>query len=153
MKKLQVVSFLLIAAILFLAGCSGGKNTEEPVETPEEGTEQAEEQTMDENEDGTRDEAVVVAEEFIDQLSDGQYEEATENFDKTMAEQVGEEELQEIWGSLEEQLGDFIAFEYEETEEVENHEVILIKGVFNDADITFQVTVNENMEIAGFYMV
>ncbi|GGN64775.1 MULTISPECIES: DUF3887 domain-containing protein [Oceanobacillus] len=153
MKKLQVVSFLLIAAILFLAGCSGGKNTEESVETPEEGIEPAEEQTTDENGDGTRDEAVVVAEEFIDQLSDGQYEEATENFDETMAAQVGAEELQEIWGSLEEQLGDFIAFEYKETEEVEDHEVVLIKGVFNDADITFQVTVNENMEIAGFYMV
>ena len=149
MKKLQVVSFLLIVAILFLAGCSGGEDTEEPAGSPE-GTE-SEEQTEGEDENGANEETVDVAEEFINQLSDGQFEEATENLDETMAEQVGAEELQEIWGSLEEQLGDFIAFEYNETEEVEDYEVILIKGVFNDADITFQVTVNENMEIAGFY--
>lgn len=153
MKKSQVISFLLLAAILFLAGCSEGQDTEEPAGSLEKGTEPAEEQTKGENEDDMKDEAIVVAERFIDQLSDGQYEEATENFDATMAEQLRAEELQEIWGSLEEQLGHFIAFEYKETEEVDDYEVILIKGVFNDSDITFQVTVNEDMEIAGFYTV
>ena len=150
MKKIQGLSFLLIVVILFLAGCSGG-DTEEPTETPEEGTEQAGEQTTQENESSIDDETIAAAEKFIEQLSEGQYEEATANFDETMAEQVGAGELQEIWQSLEEQLGKFIASEYSEKEEVDDYEVILIKGVFNDADITFQVTVNEDLEIAGFY--
>ncbi|MCF3943753.1 DUF3887 domain-containing protein [Oceanobacillus alkalisoli] len=150
MKRFRTVMFLSIVAILFLAGCSRGEEAEGPVD---EDTVQPEEQVTDESANATTDETVAVAEEFIVQLSEGQYAEATENFDDTMAEQIGAEELQELWGSLEEQLGEFIASEYDQTESGDGYEVILIKGVFNDADATFQVTINENMEIAGFYIV
>lgn len=137
----------MIPVLLLLAACSEAEE-QEPVN---ENTGETEEQATDEH---AADDAVVgMAEEFIGQLNEGQYEEATEKFDETMREQLGPEELEELWISLEDQLGELVDYEYDRTETVDGgYEVILINGVFHDADATFQVTVDGNEEIAGFYI-
>ncbi len=89
---------------------------------------------------------------FIDELNEGNYEEATGNFDETMNEQVGAADLKEIWTDLNSQLGDFIDQEYNKTEEADGYQVVFITGTFNDADVTFQVTFDENEQIAGFFV-
>lgn len=100
-----------------------------------------------------KDEAIVEhAETFINQLSTGDYEAATQNLDMTMAEQLTADDLEEMWLSLTEQLGEFIDQEYSGMEEAEGHQVVLITGIFNNVDVTFQVAFNEDEEIAGFYV-
>lgn len=124
MKKLVGMSVLIVLSLLVLAGCNQGE-----------------------------DEAIVGhAETFINQLSSGDYEAATENLDMTMAEQLTADDLEEMWLSLTEQLGEFIDQEYNRIEEVEEHRVVLITGIFNNIDVTFQVTFNDEEEIAGFYV-
>lgn len=154
MKRLSVMLFVWIGAVLFLAGCT---DEEEPIQqAPDE--ENGQEEAAENMDDGVTDESqadeevIGLAESFIEDLSQGEYSQAAEKFDTTMSEQVGENELEELWGSLEEQLGGFIDYEYHRTETVDGYQVVMINGVFNDADATFQVTVDENHEIAGFYI-
>lgn len=86
-------------------------------------------------------------------LSSGEYEEATENFDETMADALKAEELRELWEKLEDEFGRYFGKEYESGLESEEHQVILIKGIFNDKDVIFQIAFNEDNEIAGFYVI
>ena len=142
MKDLKKVLLLLSAMLLvFIAGCSGA-NDEGASE--QDGPDQMEE-TVDE-------EVIAVAEKFIEQLNGGDYDAATENFDEAMKEQLDAEGLKELWESLISQLGDYVDSEYDETQEVEGFQVVLFKGVFNDKDVTLQVTVDADKKIAGFFV-
>ncbi|MBN6206611.1 DUF3887 domain-containing protein [Ralstonia pickettii] len=153
MKRLQWIGLVMAAALVLLAGCN---QDEEPADQGTE--EQRDEQTASDAEDGAagenqEDEAQIdMAKGFIDQLNEGNYEEATENFDDTMNEQVTAADLEEIWTGLNSQLGDFIDQDYDRTEEADGYQVVLITGTFNDADVTFQVTFDENGQIAGFFV-
>lgn len=141
MKKLKNILVFLLAGFLLVAGCSGGGN--------DEATEQTD---VDQSKDNVDSEVVAVAENFIDQMNEGQYEAAVETFDETMAEQLGAEELEELWESLLKQLGDFIEYEYDETHEVDGFQVVFLKGIFNDQNAILQVTVDDDKNIAGFFV-
>jgi protein involved in sex pheromone biosynthesis len=146
MKRIMI---LLLAAILFLTAC----NTEEEEATEDNaGDDEAQTEEAVQNESGADEEIVAVAEEFIGNLSEGEYEEAAGITDETFEEQADAGQLQDIWQSLENQLGKFVDYEYNKTEVVDEYDVVLINGVFNDADVTFQVTVSENQKVAGFYI-
>lgn len=136
----------MVVVLVFFAGCT---QNEDPPE--DEVTQEGEEQTTGDREEN--EEIVAMAEEFIDQLNDGEYEAATENFDETMATEIDADGLEELWGSLESEFGDFIDQEYDSTASAEGYQLVYIKGTFNDSDITFQVAFNESNEIAGFVLV
>lgn len=142
MKQFKWMIFMMLAVCVLLAACNQTEEQEEPVD-----------ENQAEEENNTEDEQIItIAETFISQLAEGNYEEATENFDETMSAQLTATELEEIWSSLTEQVGDFIAQEYNTTEEVDEGQVVLITGVFNEADVTFQITVDPDQQIAGFYV-
>lgn len=141
MKKFYLLSIVLVAIVAILSGCNqddgqNGANTGEGAVEGNKGDE----------------EIIELAETFINRLSEGNYNEATENFDETMTEQLPREELEKLWTSLKEQFGDFIDQEYSSVEEVDGYQVVLLTGMFNDRDVTFQVTFDENRQIAGFYV-
>lgn len=136
MKRFKWMSLLLVL-ILLMVGCS---QEDEP-------TEQGADDILD------NDVIISMAEKFINQLNDGEYEKARENFDATMSAEVDVDGLKGIWESIEAELGDFIAQEYDSTEEIDGYRVVFINGTFNDSDIKFQVTFNEDNEIAGFFLV
>lgn len=140
MKKFKWLSLILVIIMVLAIGCS-----------QDEGQDKGQ-GDQDENLNLENEIIIDLAETFIDQLSDGDYQEATENFDATMADQIGAEDLEEIWLALEEQLGNFIDQEYSSTEEVDEYSLVLITGIFNDDNITFQVTFNEDEQIAGFFI-
>lgn len=153
MKKFQWIGLVMAFALVLLAGCNqaeepGDQSTEQQEDTQTPSGEKDE--TSEENQ---ADEALIdMAITFIDELNEGNYEEATGNFDETMNEQVGAADLEEIWTDLNSQLGDFIDQEYNKTEEADGYQVVFITGTFNDADVTFQVTFDENEQIAGFFV-
>lgn len=153
MKRFQWIGLLLAAVLVLLAGCTQG-------EDPADGG--AAEQDNNEVETDTEDEAVAdsqgneeqmeMAKTFIEQLNEGKFEGATEKFDETMNEQVTAVDLEGIWKDLNSQIGNFIEQEFNKVEEADGYQVVFITGIFNDADVTFQVTFDENQQIAGFYV-
>lgn len=157
MKKFKWIAFAMLAAAVLLAGCNQAEEQEEPADDnadEEQPVEQAEEEAEEQfsAEDEENEQLISMAETFIDQLNEGKYEEATKNFDETMSELLAAEDLEELWVSLNSQIGEFLDQEYTTTEEADGHQVVLITGVFNDADVMFQVTFDENEQIAGFYV-
>jgi len=151
MKKIQWAGVPLMAVVILLAGCNQAEDQSEQSNPSMENAEiEEDEQTQADSQEN--DELVSKAETFINQLSEGKYEEATEDFDETMAEQLGATELEELWETLQDQLGDFIDYEYHSTEEAEGYQVVLLTGIFNEADVAFQVTFDDNQQIAGFYV-
>lgn len=93
------------------------------------------------------------AEQFLIDLSEGKNEEAYEKMDATMKEAVSVEDLAEIWSVLEQTAGDHVSFEYDKKQEDDGYEIIYIDTTFSKDDVTFMVTVNEDLEIAGFYVI
>ena len=80
MMRLKWLGTSMIAIMLILTGCQGeeGIDTQEPEDTQEE-------------------QIVSIAETFIDLLNEGNYEDATEHFDETMAKELSPSALEEIW--------------------------------------------------------
>lgn len=153
MRKLQWIGLSMLAVMALLSGCNQAEEQEELADENRE-EEQVEEETEEQSSaEGEENELLIsMAETFINQLNEGKYEEATENFDGTMSELLAAKDLEELWVGLNSQIGDFIDQEYASTEEADGHQVVLITGTFNDADVMFQVTFNKNEEIAGFYV-
>ncbi|WP_208588572.1 DUF3887 domain-containing protein [Gracilibacillus suaedae] len=150
MKKIQSIVGVMIAGLILLAGCNQSEESEEePLKQNQEEQEGEEQSATESNENN---QIIGMAETFIDQLNEGKFDEATANFDETMAEQLTADKLEGIWNDLHNQLGDFIDQEFHTIEEVDGYQVVLIAGIFNDDDVTFQVTFNENQQIAGFYI-
>lgn len=93
------------------------------------------------------------AEQFLINLSEGKNEDAYEKMDATMKEAVSVEDLAELWSVLEQTAGDHVSFEYDKKQEDDGYEIIYIDTSFSKDDVTFMVTVNEDLEIAGFFIV
>ncbi|GEM_PF-1276795 len=153
MKKFQWIGLVMAFALVLLAGCNQAEEPADQSTEQQEDTQTPSGEKDETSEENQADEALIdMAITFIDELNEGNYEEATENFDETMNEQVGAADLEEIWTDLNSQLGDFIDQEYNKTEEADGYQVVFITGIFNDADVTFQVTFDENEQIAGFFV-
>src|SRR5690625_4989455 len=114
MRKLKWMGFVMVVVLVFFSGCT---QNEDPPE--DEVNQEGEEQTTGDREEN--EEIITLAEEFINQLNDGEYEAATENFDETMAAEIDADGLEELWGSLESEFGDFKDQEYVSTAEAEGY--------------------------------
>lgn len=95
------------------------------------------------------------AELFLKNLSEEKYEEAYDQLDEEMVDAIEIGDLEELWTMIEQTSGEHIEFEYERTDEEteEAYELVYIKSIFSKEDITFMVTVTEDQEIAGFFVV
>lgn len=146
MGKLKYLGLITLGVLVLLTGCT---ESEEPFED-DPSQELPEQVTSDivENQ-----EIIKMAEEFINQLNEGDYDRATENFDGGMNDAIDAEGLEQLWLELENELGNFISQEFDSTSESEGYQIVFITGIFNDRDITFQVVFNENNEISGFFLV
>ncbi|MBU9711940.1 DUF3887 domain-containing protein [Evansella tamaricis] len=145
MKK--IVSVILLGTLL-ISGCNGGgeQGNENEEVTADTSTEETASNNIDE------DEAVSLAEQFIEHLSAGEFGEGVGQFNEEVAAQLGAEELKELWETLESQIGTFIDAEFQTTQVIEEYLVVLISGLFEAADVTFTVTIDENYQIAGFFI-
>ncbi|WP_339226759.1 DUF3887 domain-containing protein [Oceanobacillus sp. FSL K6-2867] len=166
MKKL----LFILLALFVLVGCN--ENEAEPPETDEQTTEandageQTDDKATNEGTDETNHAAatdsngtdadsegnIALAEEFIEQLANEEFEAATAHFNDMMAVQLTPVALDELWVSLQDQLGGFIDQQYSSTEEVDDHQVVLIDGLFESADVVFSLAFDNNNQIAGFYI-
>src|SRR5699024_5857782 len=98
----------------------------------------------------TADEA---AETFLIHLSKEEFDKAYELLDEQMADEIEEQDLEDIWASLDQTIGEHIEFEYESTETDEPYEFVYIASHHEKEDIVFRVTVDEQFKIEGFFIV
>src|SRR5690625_195916 len=127
MKRYILTLVVILFGSIFLIGCS---------ETDESGELERE-----------------MAETFITQLDEGEYEEAFKNFDETMKAEITPEGLEEIWETLVGQIGQFIDQEFDSIKKTDSaHNTVFIKGLFEADEVTFIITFNKDEQIAGFYV-
>ena len=91
-----------------------------------------------------------VAEEFIEAIKEGEYAKAYEQVDEEMENAIEESDLSYIWISLELSIGENESLTYDRTEKDGENEVVFMKGVFAEGDVTFMITINKDKEVAGF---
>ncbi|KHF41699.1 DUF3887 domain-containing protein [Halalkalibacter okhensis] len=151
MKKYNVLMAVL-ASVVIITGCNAEQQQQENEieENQELSTEESEIET--EGNDFDIDESVSLAEQFIEQLSQGKYDEAIERFDDTMSAQISVAELGELWETIESQVGAFIDYDFESTQEVDGYLVVLLNGLFEEADVMFTISFDEQNQIAGFFI-
>src|SRR5699024_274477 len=124
MKKCLALGLLILIGVLFLSGCQAEEQADEN---------EGEQASTDSQENA---QIVGIAETFIDQLSEGKYEKATEHFDETMSQEMSVAGLEEVWLKLQQQVGDYIDKEYQSIEEAEGYQVVVMAGIFNDTDVS-----------------
>lgn len=93
------------------------------------------------------------AEQFIGFIADGEYEKAYEQLDESMKNSIEQTDLSYIWIALELSSGENESLTYDKTEQDDDRQVVYINGVFSEGDVTFMITVNEDQEVAGFFVV
>jgi len=93
-----------------------------------------------------------VAEEFIESIKEGEYAKAYEQVDEEMENTIEESDLSYIWISLELSIGENESLTYDRTEKDGENEVVFMKGVFAEGDVTFMITMNQDKEVAGFFV-
>ncbi|WP_054708168.1 DUF3887 domain-containing protein [Bacillus sp. JCM 19041] len=90
------------------------------------------------------------AEGFINQVVEGEYEAAVEKFDERTRESLPAEQLEIVWNELEDTYGTFVHYEYEETIQEQDLEILRFAGSFEEVETMLTVTFNEEEEIVGF---
>ena len=145
MKKIILIGILILLFMVFLTACTQTEEAKEEEEKP--GKPEVENDVAD------YDEIVDLAEEFLNHLSSGEFEEARENFDQIMLDSLSEADLESLWVGLEDEFGSYFGHEFDSTAEADGYDLVYIRGNFNDRDVTFQIAFNENNEISGFYVI
>lgn len=123
----RILAFMLMCLLVGLIACSQNN--------PQE--------TLDESANIN-----VIAEEFISLLASGQFEEASQLGDAS----IKADDLKHTWESLEKQIGDMIEQEHSTTTVVNGLDVVMIIGRFNNTDVMFNISFNEDQQIVGFYV-
>lgn len=90
------------------------------------------------------------AQGFINHVVDGEYEAAVEKFDERTKESLPAEQLEIVWNELEDTYGSFVQYEYEETIQEQELEILRFAGTFEQVETMLTVTFNEEEEIVGF---
>lgn len=131
-KRVFLIMVSAFAMLTILAACQDES-------TEEETTDQSAEET---------------AELFLNHLAEDEYEEAYGQLDETMEDEIGASDLEELWTALNQQLGDHIEFEYQNIEEGtdDDFDIVFIDSHHEKEDVTFRVTINEDQEVAGFFL-
>lgn len=92
----------------------------------------------------------TIAQTFIQNLIDGDFEAATANFDSGMLENAPPEVLQQIWGQIRDQLGALVSVgepRYDATSST-----VRIEATFENAVVDFVVPFNAENQITGFFI-
>lgn len=91
------------------------------------------------------------AKEFIQKLADGNYKEASANFDDTMKAQIPEDKLEGLWKTLLAQCGDFkeqLGTRYEAAGEYDG---IYVTCKFEKINLDAKVVFNKTEQISGLF--
>jgi len=92
----------------------------------------------------------VIAERFINLLVSGKYDEAVNLFDPSVKPMVPADKLEEVWKSLEKQVGSFKSILGYRTQESGGYKIVFVTCEFNAMDIDVRL-VFANKKIVGMF--
>lgn len=90
---------------------------------------------------------------FVTLLSEGEYESATEMFDKTMKSALPKEKLEEIWKTLLSQCGAFKAQGDMRKNKIQQHDVVYVPCQFEKTTLDGKFVFDQEGMIAGLFFV
>jgi hypothetical protein len=91
----------------------------------------------------------ALAQRFVFQLLQNNYDRAVSQFDKDMKTVLSEDKLKESWKGLTEPAGDLIQMNVLQTVEMEGHRIVSVRCQFERVTIDVQVVFNHKGHISG----
>ncbi|GAA4065525.1 DUF3887 domain-containing protein [Amphibacillus indicireducens] len=71
-------------------------------------------------------------------------------FDRKIKEELPAEALSETWEQITDQFGTYIGNEYKEIKSLAQYQVIVLDATFTENNVTFEISFDQNNQIAGF---
>lgn len=94
---------------------------------------------------------VTAATSMVDRLARGDFSGATARFDSTMTAVMPPPKLEEVWRTVEQQAGPFVAWTRTRTGSVQGYDVVTVIGAFARDTIDIRVVFDQNGSIAGLF--
>ncbi|MDQ0109477.1 pimeloyl-ACP methyl ester carboxylesterase [Chitinophaga terrae (ex Kim and Jung 2007)] len=94
----------------------------------------------------------TVATRFFDHISKQQWTSAINMMDATMRQNISAQQLETIWGQLQQQYGKWKSFDKNEVTNVQGYKVVLATNTFDRARIVFRLALDKENKIAGFFV-
>lgn len=129
MKKF-IKGLLVILCLFMLTGCSAGKLSD----TYNEG------------------EVKAAAEDVISKLNDKNYEGILENSSDELKISLPDNKLQEAWEGFSKDIGKFDSISKETLAEKNGYAVDIVNVKYENKKVTFTLSFNKEMKLAGIYM-
>lgn len=152
-KHIWLLGLILLT---MLTACGSAEETAVPTPTQIPPTETAIAATFTPSEEaGTGDSANLkaMAQAFVDQLAQGEFEEAVQRFDDTMGQALPAPKLQETWEAVVAQVGPFQEQVATRTTEQQGYDVVLVTTRFQRAQLDVRVVFDNQDRIAGLFFV
>ncbi len=92
-----------------------------------------------------------LAEDFVNQMAEGDFDQAVNYFDTTMKRQIPASALSENWDTLLGQMGSYIGQVDKRTDVVNGYDVVYVTTQFQNAFIDIQVVFNDDKRISGLW--
>ncbi len=94
---------------------------------------------------------IAIANEFLLQLSKGEYEQATQHFDAQMKEVFPPDNIKKVWTSIVEQCGEFISTGAVTSSKDQGYDTKVVVCRFKNAVIDARVVFNDQQQITGLW--
>jgi len=129
MKKLIAVCLSALLCAALLTGCGGGLSD-----------------AYDE------DKVISLAHEVVTDLNSNDYDAVVAMMNDTMKAALPADKLSEAWAPVSEQLGAFDSFVKDATSEKDSIATIVVLAKYANANLTFTISFNTDLQLVGLYM-
>lgn len=134
-----------IFLILALVACAGPATTGQPPASPQVAATQ--------QPAAPRRDLEASAQELVDQMATGHFDEAAANFDAKMQQVLPPDKLEETWQALLAQVGPYQGQLGSRTEQREGYDLVFVTTQFAEAILDTQVTFDAEGQVAGLFFV
>lgn len=129
MKKFVKILSIMLCLFIF-AGCSAGKLSDAYKE----------------------DDVKAAAEDVINKLNDKNYEGILEISGEELKKSLPDNKLQEYWEGFSKDIGEFDSISKETVAEKNGYAVDIVNVKYNNKNVTFTLSFNKDMRLAGIYI-
>ena len=99
----------------------------------------------------TEDEAADLASRFILAMAEADFSEAFSYFDSQMAAAISEEQLAEIWGQLEDQMGTYVRSVEQRQETEPPYQIVIVTMQMGNFYLDTRLVFSAQKQIAGLF--
>jgi pimeloyl-ACP methyl ester carboxylesterase len=89
---------------------------------------------------------------FVSKLAAGEFKNAVTGFDSTMGAQMSADQLSELWGAIQGQVGAYKAITTARTEKIDKYTIVYVTTEFMKGPLDVKVVFDDQNRIAGLYI-